>query len=195
VYDQEALARATKEMLQRVWASNQKEAKRVPGEVQCKFCRAHRNCVEYQKWAGEMTPPSMLTLLGVPMQAWTPEQCSRAAAALGPCDNFLVQLKDFLKEKLAKEPDSVPGWELKPGAVREKITNPQGVFERFSALGGKLEQFMPAVNVTKGALKTALNSLTGAKGKQLDAAMKTLTDGFVNAEQTAPSLKRKEDGK
>ncbi len=60
-------------------------------------------------------------------------------------------------------------------------------------MGGKVEQFMPCVDVVKGRLKEALNELTSAKGKQLDAAMKTLTDGMIESKQTAPSLKRKEE--
>lgn len=193
VYRKADLERATQEMFQRVFASNAAGSPRIAGELQCKFCRAKSGCVEYQKWAGQITPPAMLSVLSVPMAAWSPQQCAIAAAALGPCEKFLDEMKAMLKQRLTQDPAAVPGWELKPGAMRESINNPQGVYERFAALGGKVEQFMPCVDVAKGRLRDALNELTGAKGKSLDTAMKTLTDGFVESKQAAPSLKRMED--
>jgi hypothetical protein len=194
VYNRAELEQAATGMFQRVFASNQPDAKRIAGDLQCKFCRARRtSCVEYQNWAAQMTPPAMLNIMGVPLTAWTPAQFSVAAAMLPPAEKFLSELKDLIKERLSKDPASVPGWELKPGAIREAIINPQGVFERFCALGGKIEQFIPCVDLTKVRLREALNKLTSAKGKSLDAAMNTLTDGLVSQKQTAPSLKRKED--
>lgn len=192
IYSQDDLVRATKEMFDRVVRSNDLQAKRVAGEVQCKYCRAKGTCVEYQKWAGQITPPAMLSILSVPMQAWTPDQCAIAASALAPCQRFLDELKDMLKVRLEKDPAAIPGWELKPGAVRESIINPQVVFERFAALGGKVEQFMVCVDIAKGRLREAVNGLTGAKGAKLDAAIKTITEGATESKQTAPSLKRVE---
>lgn len=193
VYSKEDLARATKEMFERVFQSNQPNAKRVAGEMQCKFCRAKAGCKEYQQWAGKLVPAVAAPLISVPMASWNVEQCVLAANSIGPAQKFLDDIKEMLKERLAKDPESVPGWELKPGSVREKITNPQGVFDRFSTLGGKIERFMPCVEVGKTKLREALHELTGAKGKALDAAMKTLTDGMVEAKQAEPSLKRKDN--
>jgi hypothetical protein len=192
LYDKAALEESTKRMFDRVVASNQPDAKRIPGELQCKYCKARKVCLEYQKWAGAIAPPAMLNLLDVPMASWTPEQISRAASALGPCQKLLDDIKAMLKDRLTADPNSVPGWALEPGAKRETITNPQVCFDRFAALGGNIERFMLCVSVTKGKLKTALNDVTGAKGKALDAAMKTLTEGIVDVKETAPSLKKVE---
>lgn len=187
-YTEADIKRATKEMCDRVVASNQANAKRVAGDIQCEYCLGKSKCVEYQKWAGQITPPAMLSILGVPMAAWTPEQCAIAAGALAPAQKFLDDLKAMLKSKLQADPKSVPGWALKPGAVREVIDNPQGLFERWSALGGTPAQFMTVVEIAKGKLEKALADLTGAKGKQLSSAMGTLTHGLVTEKRTAPSL-------
>lgn len=192
VYAKTDLETASRQMYARVAASNNPQSKRVPGEEQCKYCRAKSRCLPYQQWAGQVTPPAMLTLLDVPVAEWTGKTCAAAAAALGPCQKLLDEIKQELKSRLEKDPKSVPGWELKPGALRETITNPQGVFERFVALGGKTENFMPCVDVAKGRLREAINLLTGAKGAKLDAAIKTLCDGYVKESRTAPSLKRSE---
>jgi hypothetical protein len=194
VYNQTDLELAAKQMFDRVIGCHDPNAKAVPGDAQCQYCRAKRICPEYAKWAGQMTPPAMLTVLEVPMQSWTPAQCATAAAALAPAEKFLDQLKAFLKQKLEADPASVPGWFLQPGSVRERITDPQKVFERFSQLGGKVEQFMACVTVGKGDLKKALNEVSGAKGKALEQAMGTVLAGCVEEKQAAPMLKRKDEG-
>lgn len=190
VYSPADLDRATQEMFQRILRSNNPQSKRVAGELQCKFCKAKSRCPEYQHWAGQMTPPAMLNILGVPLAQWTGQQCAQAANALGPCLKFLDEVKEELKTRLEKDPASVPGWTLQPGAKRETITNAQGVFDRFAGLGGKVEQFMGCITVGKAKLREAVNSVTGAKGKALDAAMDTLTKDCVQVTEGAPSLKR-----
>lgn len=194
VYSKDDLDTAAKEMIARVKASNTPGAKRTAGEVQCKYCKARKTCIVYQQFAGQITPPAMLSILSVPMASWTREQLGVFCNGLGPAQKFLDEGKEFVKAALERDPNAVDGWTLEPGAVREKIVNPQEVFNRFVTLGGKVEQFMPCVDVRKGALKEALNVVTGAKGKPLEAAVKTLTDGCVEAKQTAPSLKRVEKG-
>lgn len=190
VYTAEDSDRARQEMFARVIASNDPQSARTAGEVQCKFCRAKRHCIEYQKFHGQLTPPAMLTVLEVPMTSWTPEQRATAANAIKPAEKLLDEMKEFLKSGLEKDPSFVPGWTLEPGKKRETIKDPQVCYERFAGIGGKLEQFMACISVTKTKLKEAVNTATGARGKALDAAIKTLTDGIVETSVTAPSLKR-----
>lgn len=191
LYTSEDLDRATKEMFDRIVASNDPNSPRVPSEIACKFCRAkNKNCAEYQQWAGQITPPAMLSVLVVPMVNWTSEQRAVAANALQPAMEFLENLKEFLKQGLEHDPAFVPGWGLTPGAKREEINNPQAVFDRFIKVGGSVEHFMPAVKVLKSKLKEQLSALTGARGKPLDILIKGLTDGYVDFKQNAPSLKR-----
>lgn len=192
VYTLEDLQQAEQLLYQRVAASNDPNSPRVPGEVQCAFCLAKSRCLEYQKWAGQMTPPAMLSVLEVPMESWTPEQRATAANALGPALDFLEQLKQWLKDGIAKDPEFVPGWTLSPGQKRSTIVNPQQVFERFTKLGGSLEQFMPCVNIVKGKLGDAVSAVGGAKGIALKKALEALTDGCVDVKETAPSLQKVE---
>ena len=193
VYSNADLLQAERQMFERVAASNNPESKPVAGEAQCKFCRATAKCVAYQKWAGAIAPPSMLGLLEVPMQSWTPAQCRMAAEALSPCQRFLDDLKDHLKALLERDPNSVPGWELKPGAVRESIKDPQVAFARFIQAGGTQDQFMACVSIIKGKLRDQLALALNARGKVLDTALKQLLDGIVEMSRTAPSLKRSDE--
>lgn len=180
-YYREALEKSRVEMYERIIRSNTPGQPRVAGEIQCKYCLAKKSCVEYQQWSGGSVP--MLRSLDVPMTSWTPEQRAAAAAALGPARKFLEEIEEYLKANVP------PGWMLKPGNKVEKITDPQKCLDRFTILGGKLPDFMPAIKVVKGELRAAVSKVTGKKGKSLDKVMTELTDGIVEVNQNAPSLK------
>lgn len=190
-YSPEQIAQAEVEMFNRVRASNTPGQIATAGEKQCEHCRAKNDCPEYNRFAGSMVP-GMLSILDVSVGDWTPQQraifCSNKAVAQKWLDNCEAAIKLILQ----KDPDGVPGWGLAPGRKLERITNPQGVFERFSKLGGKLEDFMSCITVGKEKLKTALSTVTGARGKALDGAMGTVLDGFTESTTSAPSLRKLE---
>lgn len=194
LYTKADLILAEAQLHDRVKASNDPNSPRTPSELACKYCLAarHGKCLEYQRWAGQVTPPALLNVLEVPVASWTPEQRSTAMNALKPAYALLDSIEGHIRQGLEKDPGFCPGWHLAPGQKRESINNPQLVYERFIALGGKHEAFMNAVNVLKGELRQALNDATGAKGMMLDRAIKTLTEGCVVVNETRPSLKRKE---
>jgi Protein of unknown function (DUF2800) len=193
-YTEADMARAEAEMYARVAESNDPKSERRPGELQCRFCLAKRTCHQYQQWAGQ-TVPNMLSLLDVPVAAWTPQQRAMFLDRRDVAQKWLDDCADAIKLALAEDPNAVDGWMLKPGAVRETVNKPQECFDRFSGLGGSVEQFMKCVTVKKTELKEQLNKVTGARGKALDAAMKTLTAGLVDVKRTAPTLERKVEEK
>lgn len=198
VYSGDDLDRSEKEMIARVLASNDANAPRKAGDAQCKYCKAKKLCMEYSNYAGSLLPaqvgePLLQSLaFQTPMASWTPEQCSQVAAMIPASVKVIDEIKDYLKAKLDKDPASIPGWYLAEGAKKEAIVDAQKAFERFIALGGKLEGFMTCINVVKGRLKEAVAATTGKKGKALDTDIKTLCDGITEVSQNAPSLKRKE---
>lgn len=189
VYTPADSKKAADQMWARVIASNDPNAPRSAGDIQCKFCLAKPRCMPYQQWAGTLVP-AMLTVLEVPMADWTVEQRIAAANALAPAMKLLEDIKEFIRGGLEKDANFCPGWELKPGNNIETITDPQGVFDRFVKLGGNVEQFLKAIKVGKEKLREQLAQLTGAKGKALDKAMKTLTEGLVESRRNRPSLKK-----
>jgi Protein of unknown function (DUF2800) len=201
LYGAADLARAEKEMWDRVVASNHPLAQRVAGEAQCKFCLAKRSCSEYATWSMQTVPLTLgsdplvselqrLNPYAVPMSEWTPEQRSIVASALGPAGKALDEMRDFLKEGLSQDAGFVPGWALKPGNIIETIVEAQMVFERFVAKGGKPDAFMGCVKITKTRLKESYSAASGLKGKALESAFKSLLEGAVKSSQNAPSLEK-----
>lgn len=195
LYSEADLKLAEAQLFERVLASNDPQAKRFAGETQCKWCLAakHGKCVEYQQWAGQVAPATMLHLLEVPVANWTPQQRSKAMDCVGAAQRLLDSITDAVHTGLQTDPAFCPGWRLKPGATRETIISPQTVYERFIALGGKHEKFMETIKVAKGELRLAINETTGARGAALDKAVEAICDGCVKSKQNAPSLERIKD--
>jgi hypothetical protein len=187
LYGPDDLKRAALELYGRIVRSNDPQSPRVAGAIQCAYCLAKLNCREYQAWAGAMVN-APLSILEVPVAQWTGEQCAIFLATEGVARKWLDVCRDAVKARVEADPSAVPGWALKPGAVTEKITDPQACFDRFAALGGDIKQFMMTVSVGKGKLKEAIHEVTAAKGQQLDKAVKALTEGITEQKQNAPSL-------
>lgn len=202
MYEEADLKRAEGDMFSRVAASNAPNALRAAGELQCKFCLAKSKCAAYTAWVGAMIPGSGVEpvvkelIFQMAMESWTPPQRAIAAGLLSPAGKALDDIKEFLKAGLEQDPAFVPGWVLKPGNKQEKITDPQACFDRFAAMGGKLDAFMGTVTVGKTRLKEAVNAVTGNVGKKLDGELVKLTEGIVTVTNNASSLsKEKEDAK
>lgn len=195
LYTKPDLDRSSLEMVERVVASNTAGSPLTPGEVQCKYCKARKVCKPHAQWVGAVIPAVSTAeplvqagVLSMPMTMWTPEQRAVAAELVGLAEKKLDEIWQFLKAGMEADPAFIPGWKLKPGNIRESVTNVQELFDRFTSLGGTLPQFFPCITVQKGELKKAVNEVTAAKGKALDAAMKTIMDGITESKQNAPSL-------
>ncbi len=204
VYAAADLERSALNLRARVEASNNPKSLRVAGEVQCKWCKAKTTCAEFNKWQGGMIPidppysgrgitAENSGLFNLPMSMWTPDQRGLAASILPIATKRLDEIKEFLKELLEADPSAIPGYRLKPGAVRESITDPQQCFDRFAALGGHLNEFFPCIKVQKGDLKEAVAGVTKKKGKALAAELATLLEGITEEKQSAPSLARSDE--
>lgn len=190
LYNQEALKRAEGEMFARIRASNAQDAPRAAGTVQCQYCRAKDSCPAYAAWASRLMPVTV-DLPESPIDVWTPDQLALFCEREAGCRKWLEDCKEAIKAKLTADPNSVPGWCLEPGQFREKVTDPQGLFDRFVGGGGTTEQFMACVEIAKGKFEEQLRRVHDIKGKALKAKLKESLEGLVESKQTAPSLARR----
>lgn len=157
------------------------DAKRVAGEVQCKYCPAKSRCPEANSVV------AALTLIPEAIMALSSEQLSQRLDACKLAESVIEAVRDEAKRRL-ESGEAVAGWEMKAGNTRESITDAQEVYTRFDAAGGTIDQFMSAVTVAKAKLQDAYKLATGAKGKELSNRMESLLSGCVETKQNAPSL-------
>lgn len=177
-YDFGDLLKATKEMIARVLASNDPNAKRIPGPVQCQWCRAKRVCPEYAAQLAVVPHHSLAAMAPADLGRW-----------LAVCRDVGAAAEAEVRRLLGMGIE-VPGWTLKPGHTTTKIVNPQGVWSRCDGLGVQPDAFMGAVKVQTTALRSVLKSATGKKGKDLDALLDDVLAGNVAESIGEPRLAR-----
>lgn len=191
LYNATAIKQAEQEMFERVRRSNDPNAPRVAGEIQCKFCLAKSTCPQYASYAPNLLPE--VSVLSVPVAQWSPEQravfCERRSIA----KKWLEECESEMKKLLKADPNAIPGWMLEEGNFRETVKDPQTLFTRFNALGGTLEDFMKCVKIGNGDLEDQVRAVAKLKGKGLKDKVKELLVGLTESKQDAPSLARKKE--
>lgn len=183
-YDRAALSAARETVLRAVNDAMTPHAPRVPGEKQCKYCRAKAHCPA----AHENIKTLAVTTIQ-PAEMVTSEEIAALLDRCGAAEKVIGAIRAEAKRRLT-EGQVVPGWKLKPGVEREKIVNVNGVFANMVAKGATAEEFAGICSVTKTELKALLKAKTGAKGKALDAELDAVLAGMCEVKITAPSLVR-----
>jgi hypothetical protein len=182
-YQPTDIVQALAEMESRVIASNRPNAAAVPGDVQCKWCKAKATCPEFLA----------ACTLPVPVEQMTAAIASLDGPRLGKFLGMARLAKDVAEEEVRSRLGkgvAVPGWRIGEPGERETVTDPQTVHGRFCDLGGTTGAFLGCITVAKGKLKTALKTVTEAKGKALDEKMTDLLAGCVEVKPTAAKLER-----
>lgn len=166
---------------------------RIPSAESCKYCRAKAICAEAREAA--LAPPlrnQPLDLTPDAIAATLTHETLSEFLRKAPQAEAVIDACRAEARRRIEQGDTIPGWRLKPGATRETITRPDTVFDRFLALGGTQEQFMPSVTIAKGKIKDALKTATGTKGRELEAKMDALLSGCVESKQGAATLVQEE---
>lgn len=160
----------------------------VPGIEQCRYCRARTTCLEAQSYTLSISNAEIDERKGAIV---TPEQIGILLDRCELAGKMIEAIRSKAKRML-EDGVEIPGWKLKPGAVRESVSDVQKVFARVSALGVDAPTFSAACSITKKNLKNIVKGATGAKGKALDEKLAEVLDGCTDSKQSAPSLERSE---
>lgn len=164
---------------------------RTPSESACRYCKGKPYCAEARELAVAgpltntpegITPDAIAATLTNQTLAAFLDRAAQAEAVIEACRNEA-------RRRLA-EGDTVEGWTLKEGAVRETIKDTETVYLRFIESGGTYEDIMPAITINKTKLKDALKVATETKGKELDAKLTALLDGCIESKASQPTLTR-----
>lgn len=191
-YDLDDLGTAWFEMQQRIKASHDPKSSRVPGVVQCRYCRARGTCPEAIKWAKTSTAMMLPKEPKQIVKELAPEQCVQIWDKRRTLYAILDGIEDRLKALPEKRLEKL-GLRIKPGPVRETITNPNALFERLECYGVKVSEFTAIVKVPKSGVSDLLRSHTEAKGKELDQLVKNVVDGLTEGKETKATLERIKD--
>lgn len=167
----------------------------VPGEDQCRYCPARRQCPEFMS-AGLSVVAPMPKHIDPTKRAWEAAAAAMPGAKLAEYLTRLPMAKAAVKAIEAeakarlKAGVVVDGYELSKPKVLTPITKPETVWARTNALGVPVESFMGAVEVKKGKLEAVLKTATGQKGKALKATLETVLDGCTTPKECEPELRK-----
>jgi len=163
---------------------------RTPSESACKYCKGKPYCSEARELA--VAPPLSNAPEGITPDAIAATLTNQTLAAFldraAQAEAVIEACRSEARRRLS-EGDSIEGWTLKEGSVRESITNSETVASRFLELG-TYEQLSSAITLNKTKLKDAVKTATGAKGKELEAKLAALLDGCTESKTGQPTLTR-----
>ena len=102
---------------------------------------------------------------------------------------LVEETKAFYKAKLARDLHCVPGWTLKPGAVRRSLGNPQRVWEKLQDVL-TTTQFLCCTKLEVGKLQDIWAQVSGIPGTRAKELFNKELGDLVIELQSAPSLVR-----
>ena len=108
----------------------------IPGEVQCKYCRAAAICREHKEWCTEVMKsdyddPDTLS------PAEIADIMNRAEAI----KSWLTSVTDYATEMVSKRKAKYPGWKLVRAGTKRKIADEDKAAEALTKAGYKPEDF------------------------------------------------------
>jgi hypothetical protein len=157
---------------------------RNPSTEACKYCKAKEICPEARGVVEHL--PALVPRDGLEI-VMSPEQIAEFLEK-APLAEAVIEAVRGKARRMLEAKQEIPGWRLKPGAIRETITNPELAFSRFLDAGGTQAQFVAAITVAKTKFKDAVKAATGKKGRDLDGFVEIMLEGCTEAKATAPSL-------
>jgi hypothetical protein len=161
---------------------------RTPSESACKYCKGKPYCPEARELAiapplsnapDGITPDAIASTLTNQTLGAFLDRAAQAEAVIEAC-------RSEARRRLS-EGDSIEGWTLKEGSVRESISNSEIVASRFLELG-TYEQLSSAITLNKTKLKDALKVATGTKGRDLESKLDQLLAGCTESKTGQPTL-------
>ena len=177
---------ATSESVRIARRSIEDEGKTTVAGDHCKYCPAKGLC--------PATRASVQTMAMTVADRTQRELMSPAEkVAFWKACNLAIEIaesfKAYVKRELERDPTSIPGLTLKPGAVRTNVTDVSALYDRLATrFGVSGQDFAKACSITKTEFKALLKQATGKKGAELDALLGELVNGIVEEKQTAPSV-------
>lgn len=157
----------------------------------CKYCDARKDCpaLQYSLVTTNKNSPIIPAALEKAMAVIRKEDLPDWLDRGKETELLIGALKDYAKELLTEDPESVKGYELKPGNNLRKIEDVAETFAIFrDELGVTSAEFLAATKVGTGALEKLHIEKTGLKGIKAKNAFNDLLDPVIKMKQNSPTL-------
>lgn len=177
-FEKTELEYAEKEIQNLLAAITDSDAKRTPGEEQCRYCRAIGVCPEAKS----------LTIMveKLPTFSLTNDQIAALLPILPVVEKQADEIKRIAKERL-KAGETITGYTLKEGRQTRTIPNAEGAF---NLLSDKLspEAFASVCKVSVSSLEKVWGEATGTKGKTARESLESTLGDYITISTGEPML-------
>lgn len=187
-YEPDAMRAAWDEMESVAQAALADEAKRIPSPLACKYCRAF----------GTERCPETLALPAVAkaampdadekVRALVPSQLAELLGLATLVERLAKKLREEAKVRLEADPNAIPGWTLKPGAVRRSIEETATAVDRLVKAGLPQDAVLAACSLSVPEAAKVASDVRNLKRKDGEAWVMAALDGLVEEKRAAPSL-------
>lgn len=181
--------KAFEDLAERVYNSHDPKAKRIPGTVQCLYCRARGVCKPAIAWMKAM-PLQRAPSLAASVERLTPVQLKEIWEKSGTIESILQEVERRLKI-LPPADLATLGLRMNNGHMRiSKVTKPNVLFQRMSKLGVTVEEFTNIARIPKGAISDLIRKKTGYIRTKLDQTVDDVLAGITEEKRTQSSLEK-----
>ena len=188
-YNESSLRQAEQMIAGIVRDSLSTDAPRVPGDKQCRYCRAKSICPEIRNEALSIITPEALVAGSVTLPALTGEQLAEILPKCDLAEQVIKGAREQAKNLLASGGD-IPGYGLKEGASRREIPDAQKAFAALDDIITPAE-FQAVCSVGLSKLEKLYGEKVGLTGGALRNALATrLGDAIQAKPAAAPTLVR-----
>lgn len=175
-YGRGELRRAEVDILVGMRLASAENPARVPGDKQCRYCRAKGLCPEVREQVMELVPlaaagnGATMTKRGhLTLAPQTGEELARILPKLDVAEKVIREIRRIAKEILEHDPSAIEGYRLREGAERRSIRDALLAYQRMSQLLTP-EQFASCCNVQVARLEEIVRELrdeTAARAREI----------------------------
>lgn len=178
VFDETSLIAAQSTINDAIDRATKNNDQRLPSPKACKFCKFRPQC-----------PEAKQVLVNLSTNTNIPTDLPLALEMIEVADMIAEDIRSQAKACLAADPKSVPGWKLRPGAVRHTVKNPAAAYAQIKDVVTPIE-FTNCCTVKFGELTKVYGKATGLKGKDAKAAIVSRLGEELEEKVTSPVLCR-----
>ncbi|MBC8145965.1 MAG: DUF2800 domain-containing protein [bacterium] len=199
-YGREELRRAEVDILVGMRLAAAAGAVRVPGERQCRYCRAKGVCPEVRTQVLDLVPlaaagngstMSKRGHLTLPVQSGA--ELARLLPKLDLAEKVIREVRRQAKEILERNPDAIDGYRLREGAERRGIRDVEEAFRRLAHILTPV-QFASSCSLQLGRLEEVVRDATGESAERAREIVQELLGDAIDRRPNERSLDRNDRG-